>query len=60
MAKENQKFCVGDIAKIKKEDVRVKVVGCCLDDGEWWYEVDAVDFDAPFTREVKQDNLEML
>lgn len=60
MTKENQKFGIGDIAKIKKEDVRVKVVGCCLDDGVWWYEVDAIDFDAPFTREVKQESLEML
>ena len=60
MAKQNQAFGVGDIAEIRKEGVRVKVVGCCLDNGYWWYEVEAVDFDAPFTREVKQDDLKML
>ena len=57
MAKENQAFGIGDIAKIAKENVRVKIVGCCLDDGEWWYEVDAVDFKAPFTREIRQSDL---
>ena len=57
MAKENQAFGVGDIAIIAKENVRVKVVACCLDEGRWYYEVDAVDFKAPYTREVKQSDL---
>ena len=53
---ESQRFGVGDIAMLDGQ-FRVKVIMPILDNDTWFYEVEAVDFDAPFTREVHQDQL---
>ena len=58
---ENQKFGIGDIALL--EGYRVKVLSCTLDDGVWWYEVEAIDLDdwaRAYTREVRQNQLKAL
>ena len=61
---ENQEFGKGDIAML--EDFRVKVIECIYDDdtGEWFYEVECVDFDPLFARkhhrEVPQSALKAI
>ena len=56
----NQKFGVGDIVKVRQSEELCRVVMPIQDeDGSWWYEIEAVDFNAPFNREVKQDDLRM-
>jgi hypothetical protein len=52
----DQKFGVGDIVTDGK--FVMKVVMPFLDeDDSWWYECDAVEFDAPYTREIQQEKL---
>ena len=55
----NQKFGVGDLAVL--DDYLVEIVMPIRDeDGNWWYEVEAIDLDEPyrsFHREVKQEQL---
>lgn len=39
---------------------RMRVIKPILDDdGSWWYECEAIDFEAPFTREVPQSSLKL-
>ena len=52
-----QEFGIGDIAMLDGK-FRVKILDCFQDEDEcWYYEVDAVDFKASFTREVPQGAL---
>lgn len=52
------KFGVGDIARTK-DGFLVKVVMPFEDeDGSIWYEIAPVDFEAPFNREVREEQLE--
>lgn len=69
MTRKEQKFGVGDIAILKSPKIgeagfhfyKVKIIECSLDErGEWWYEVQAIDIQPPFslvTREVPQEAL---
>ena len=54
------KFGFGDIVKIRNEKNLGRVV-CEIDceDGSIWYEVEAVGFEAPFNREIKESDLRM-
>jgi len=54
---QRQKFGQGDIV-MTDDGFRCKVLMPILDDDGWWYEIEAIDFDAPFTREVSQSRLE--
>lgn len=54
------KFGFGDIVKIRNEETLAKVVCEIRDeDGSVWYEVEAVGFEAPFNREVRESDLRM-
>jgi len=54
------RFGFGDIVKIRDEETLGKVVCEIQDeDGSIWYEVEAVGFDAPFNREIKESDLKM-
>ena len=54
----SQLYGVGDIVTVRNSKELCKVVMPIQDeDGSWWYEITAVDFDAPFNREVKQEDL---
>ena len=56
------KFGVGDVVRIKDGmGFIVKVVMPIQDeDGSWWYEVKPVDFEPPFTREIREEDLELV
>lgn len=57
---KNQKFGQGDIAMLEGK-FKVKIVMPIQDeDGSWWYEVEAIDFEAPFNREVPQSALSQI
>lgn len=52
------KFGFGDIVRIRDEKELARVVCEVQDeDGKIWYEVEAVGFQAPFNREVKEEDL---
>lgn len=52
------KFGFGDIVRIRDEKELARVVCEIQDeDGSIWYEVEAVGFQAPFNREVKEEDL---
>ena len=55
----NQKFGVGDIVTDGKFTMKV-VMPIQDDDGNWFYECEAIGFDAPFTREIPQDRLRLI
>ena len=48
-------YKVGDLAMWREFKVKVIARGLC--DGEMWYEITAVDFEAPFPVEVTGDRL---
>ena len=52
----NQRFGQGDIVTTN-DGFRCRVIRPILADDGWWYEVEAVNFNAPFTRVVRQDQL---
>lgn len=54
------KFGFGDIVRIRNEEGLARVVCEIQDeDGSIWYEVEAVGFEAPFNREVKEEDLKL-
>ena len=54
-----QRFEVGD--KVTDGMFKMVIVGVITDeDGQFVYECDAVDFEAPFTREIPQERLKAL
>lgn len=55
----NQKFGVGDIVTDGKFTMKV-VMPIQDDDGNWFYECDAIGLDVPFTREIPQDRLRLI
>ena len=55
----NQNFGVGDI--VTDGNFKMKVVMPIQDeDGSWFYECEALDFEAPFTREIPQEHLKAI
>lgn len=55
----NQKFGVGDIVTDGKFKMKV-VMPIQDEDGSWFYECDALDFETPFTREIPQNRLKAI
>lgn len=56
MKKEEMKYKIGDILKTK-DGFTVEVTEIFYDNGEWWYSVKPIGFNAPFNREIAQGNL---
>ena len=54
-----QKFGVGDIVTDGKFTLKV-VMPIQDENSKWWYECEAVGFEAPFNREIPQDHLKAL
>lgn len=54
-----QKFGQGDIVTDGRFTLKV-VMPIQEEDGNWWYECEAVDFEAPFNREIPQEHLKAI
>ncbi len=52
----NMKYRIGDILETK-DGFTVEVTEIFYDNGEWWYSVKPIGFDAAFNREIKEGNL---
>lgn len=50
------KYKIGDILKTKDGFV-VEVTEIFYDNGEWWYSVKPIGFNAPFNREIEEGKL---
>lgn len=50
------KYKIGDILQTK-DGFTVEVTEIFYDNGEWWYSVKPIGFDAAFNREIKEGKL---
>lgn len=50
------KYKIGDILQTK-DNFTVEVTEIFYENGEWWYSVKPIGFDAAFNREIKEGKL---
>lgn len=59
MDMNDQRFGVNDIVTDGKFKMKVKMP-IQDEDGRWYYECEALDFEAPFTRQIPQEHLKAI